>query len=96
MLIEDQQVIYSNVPFNPNRWKAPEYSRRSKTKLTNRIDVFGFGIILYEVFMKSFPWCHLMEKDVWDKFREGSVPKFPPDIPAFWQGITSLCITYLQ
>jgi serine/threonine protein kinase len=70
-------------------WLAPEVMRNEE--YTEKADVYSYGIILWEIFSRQFPFgnktIYQIELDV----VEGRRPEFPEDAPPFYVELASDC-----
>ncbi|ESO83957.1 hypothetical protein LOTGIDRAFT_108278 [Lottia gigantea] len=74
---EDEHAYYRNL-----LWCAPEFIRNRHLKKTQKGDVFSFGIILHEIFVRQGPYgCYeLTPKEIVEEVKNFKEPIFRPDI----------------
>jgi guanylate cyclase, other len=76
-------------------WMAPELLRSPETRNTAASDIYAFGIILYEVYSRSDPYCDETEgasKILKQIAEEGKRPPVPPSSPAEVQSLMTSCL----
>lgn len=81
------------------RWRSPEMFKRTRKKsknisdiCTNKIDVFGYGVILWELFHSPhLPWEEIVDKEVEEKVLKGLRPKISDQCPSLWKSLIEKC-----
>ncbi|KAF0980180.1 hypothetical protein FDP41_013394 [Naegleria fowleri] len=78
--------------YNPNvssaetavlvQYKSPEQILLPKRKylLTSAVDIFAFGIVLYEIFTQRNPWKGTQPKTILEKVANGERPELSPQL----------------
>ncbi|GAM29117.1 hypothetical protein SAMD00019534_122930, partial [Acytostelium subglobosum LB1] len=73
---------------NP-RWRAPEVTKGEK--YSEKVDVFGFGMILYEMFSRRMPFHELEPVQASFKVASGERPRIPPNVDSRWAKLIQQC-----
>lgn len=74
---------------NP-RWRAPEVTKAQR--YSEKVDVFGFGMILYEMFARAPPFTHMTDPSQVAFFvARGQRPTIPPSCPSEWASLIVQC-----
>jgi serine/threonine protein kinase len=70
-------------------WLAPEVMRNEE--YTEKADVYSYGIILWEIFSRQFPFGNKTVYQIELDVVEGKRPEFPNDCPPFYSELASDC-----
>eukprot|EP01132_Coremiostelium_polycephalum_P005360 gene5360-6689_t len=73
---------------NP-RWRAPEVTKGEK--YSEKVDVFGFGMILYEMFTRRVPFHQFEPVQASFKIAGGERPPLPDSIDNRWTTLIQKC-----
>ncbi|EGC31480.1 hypothetical protein DICPUDRAFT_99201 [Dictyostelium purpureum] len=73
---------------NP-RWRAPEVTKGQK--YSEKVDVFGFGMILYEMFTRRVPFHEHEQVQASFKIASGERPTLPSSVDSRWINLIQLC-----
>lgn len=77
------------------RWMAPEVILHQK--YNEKVDVYSFGIILFELFTSTVPYAHLSPLEAAAAVvREGLRPEVPPDVHPAVAALASRCWSTLS
>lgn len=60
-------------------------------RLTTAVDVFSFGILMYEVYVGKRIYAGLSRGQILDRVNAGSRPSFPPTTPPKFSSLAALC-----
>jgi len=99
----DSDEKYGKLGVGTTIWKAPEIYKRKRKSVaaghhhpdrsntyTNKVDVFSYAIILWELFhLGHFPWE--MELEIEKKVLGGARPLISPDCPQKWRHLIECC-----
>ena len=67
-----------------HRWMAPEIAEYVEAKISNKCDIFSYGMILYEIFALKVPFAHIPgDARVSNAIIEGERPSVPDKLPPF-------------
>ncbi|EFA86258.1 ankyrin repeat-containing protein [Heterostelium album PN500] len=77
---------------NP-RWRAPEVTKGEK--YSEKVDVFGFGMILYELFTRRVPFHDYEPVQASFKVVSGERPIIPPTVDSRWAKLIQRCWDHL-
>eukprot|EP01087_Luapelamoeba_hula_P012480 TRINITY_DN3484_c0_g1_i2.p1 TRINITY_DN3484_c0_g1~~TRINITY_DN3484_c0_g1_i2.p1 ORF type:complete len:2043 (+),score=287.04 TRINITY_DN3484_c0_g1_i2:206-6334(+) len=70
-------------------WLAPEVMRSEE--YTEKVDVYSYGIILWEIFTRALPFGRKTRFQVELGVIEGDRPEAPEDWPPYWRALTTEC-----
>mmetsp|Transcript_126588 Transcript_126588/g.405227 ORF Transcript_126588/g.405227 Transcript_126588/m.405227 type:complete len:1035 (+) Transcript_126588:101-3205(+) len=63
-------------------WAPPEMFDESAGGISEKADVYSFGIILFELFTRQVPFSELSQMQLTRAKSKGQLPKFPPGLDA--------------
>ena len=82
-------------PIASPRWTAPEFDLNDPSKYNNKIDVFSYGMLLYEMLTKSLPYKEPPNKyeeyEVHNAIAQGIRPILPKDTPKHLADLITEC-----
>ena len=79
----DDAAVYSP------RWMPPERAIGDVTATTTSGDVFAFGMTLYSILQRQYPWPNLVRaRGILSAIAQGNRPIFDGDIIALYPGLT--------
>jgi len=70
-------------------WLAPEIMENEE--YTEKADVYSYGIILYEIYSRKFPFGKKTRFQIELDVVEGKRPDLPTDCPPFFMNLTTTC-----
>ena len=74
------------------RWMAPEVAQESCTEITNKCDVFSYGMILYEIYALELPFSDVTsDARVSCAIMDGKRPSLPEKLPSFLHPLLQDC-----
>lgn len=75
------------------RWASPEnFTEEDYTILSDRSDIYAFGVILWEVMTQSFPWDHIRwEYEICNMVKAGKHNPIPDDCPPRVSALMKSC-----
>jgi serine/threonine protein kinase len=75
------------------RWASPEnFTQEDYTILSERSDIYGFGVILWEVMAQSFPWDHIRwEYEICNLVKAGQHNPIPDNCPPRVAALMKAC-----
>ncbi|KXS19920.1 kinase-like protein [Gonapodya prolifera JEL478] len=71
------------------RWIAPELFRLEPN--TEASDVYGFGMVLYELATRRLPFAEYNDKQVEEAVKKGERPIIPKDVPKGYADVIRVC-----
>ena len=82
----------SEVHTGQTNWMAPEVIDISCTKITNKCDVFSYGMILYEIYALELPFKDISnDARVSRAIMDGKRPSVPEKLPSFLHPLLQDC-----
>ena len=64
---------------------------RAGTRVTTAVDVFAFGVLMWEVYTARRPHAGLSREAIAERVLRGGVPVFPPGAPAPYADLARDC-----
>jgi len=72
------------------QWMAPELHHGS-TDYTPKVDVYAFGMLLFEIMCREPPFCDFDRADLQELVTAGLRPEAPTDVPSFYMKMAASC-----
>ncbi|MCL7049248.1 hypothetical protein MKW94_000542 [Papaver nudicaule] len=73
-------------------WIAPEELLGSHFGVTEKVDIFSFGIVLWELYTEKVPYAEMDDDTLLDRFKTGKLrPDIPDLCPGNWRKLMKQC-----
>ena len=74
------------------RWMAPEFDDKETAKVSQRCDIFSYGMVVYEMFAHKIPLFNIRDDvEAAKSIRKGLRPEIPDELPLHIQAIMQSC-----